>query len=114
MSDLFSERGQDVNPVKIGGRTDLLGDPAVKLEKPHTIVCFPGGHVEIARTTDGHYWVHVAVRNEISGGAPGRIVRARLDAKARYADAANAVLNQELAAADVEHIAFLVAPGTRA
>lgn len=112
MSDLYAERGEDCNPVKIGGRTDLFGDPSIKREKPYTIICFPGGNVEIARTTDGSYWVHVAVR---AGGRdpeqkPGRIVRARMDHRGRYNDEGNAALNAAIEAGDVEHLAFLIEP----
>jgi hypothetical protein len=114
---LYEARGSAMNRVKIGGYTELLGDPDVRIEKPHTVVGFPGGHVEIARTSDGNYWIHVAVRTDHTGDGDaspaGRIVRARIDADARYANEANAVLNAELERADVNHIAFLVRPGTK-
>lgn len=113
MSEMFSETGTEVNRAKIGGVTELLGDPARKLEKPLTIVRFPGGHVEIARTTDDHYWIHVAVRTETGAKQPGRVIKARIDFAGRYGDDANAVLCQEIARGDVEHIAFMVAAGER-
>ncbi len=106
---LFAETGTDVNRVRIGSTTTLLGDPAIKLEKPLTIIRFPGGHVEIARTTDNRYWVHVAVRPEIDG-PDGRIVGARIDFDGRYGDEANRILREGVAAGDVNHIAFLVEP----
>jgi hypothetical protein len=103
--------------VNIGGKTTLHGDPAVRPERPHTIIGFPGGDVEIARTSDGNYWVHVAVRTDHrEDGSPlpaGRIIRARIDADARYAEAANAALNDEIAAGDVTHIAFLIEPARK-
>lgn len=115
--DLFAHAGSACNKVEIGGRTILHGDPDIKPEKPHTIIGFPGGDVEIARTEDGDYWVHVAVRTDHRGdGAPlpaGRIIRARIDAEARYADAANAALNDEIEEGGVTHIAFLVEPGRK-
>lgn len=113
LGDLFSGRGEDVNEAKIGGTTELLGNPAHKLEKPATIIRFPGGHVEIARTTDNNYWVHVAVRTEMGADKGGKVIGARIDFDGRYGDEANAVLRREVAAADVNHIAFLVAPGDR-
>lgn len=113
MSELFSETGTDVNRARIGGVTELLGDPARKLEKPLTIVRFPGGHVEIARTTDDHYWVHVAVRTEVGAKQPGRVTKARIDFTGRHGNEANTVLSQEIAQGDVEHVAFLIAPGER-
>lgn len=113
VGDLFPGRGEDVNEAKIGGTTELFGDPARKLEKPHTIIRFPGGHVEIARTTDNNYWVHVAVRTEPGAESGGTVIGARIDFDGRYGDEANAVLRREVAAADVNHIAFLIAPGDR-
>ncbi|SON54272.1 hypothetical protein HDIA_0731 [Hartmannibacter diazotrophicus] len=109
--NLFSGAGVDCNRVKIGGRTDLLGDPNIKPEKPHTIIGFPGGDVEIARTSDGNYWVHVAVRHPVDDPLAdrGKIIGARIDFDGRYGDEANRVLRKEVAAGDVTHIAFLVA-----
>jgi len=109
---LFEISGTDCNRVKIGGRTELFGDPAIKPEKPHTIVGFPGGDVEIARTEDGDYWVHVAVRKQTDGTPSAKIVRARIDPEGRYADEANTAMNGEIDQGDVEHIAFLVRPIT--
>jgi hypothetical protein len=91
----------------------LHGDPAVKLEKPYTIVNFPGGHVEISRTSANLYWVHIAVHREggpgdVPGSTVGRVVDARVDAQGRYLEK---VTMDEIAAADFEHIALLVEPG---
>ena len=54
--------------------------------EPETFrVKFPGGDVDITRTTDNQYWVHVRVNHEGHGGfvpgedMPARIVDARLD-----------------------------------
>lgn len=107
---LFEIGGTDCNRVRIGDRTELLGDPKIKPEKPHTIIGFPGGDVEIARTEEGNYWVHVAVRKQTDGTPAASIIRARIDPAGRYADAANSAINNEIAAGDVEHIAFLVRP----
>lgn len=112
-ADLFEISGTECNRVKIGGRTELFGDPKIKPEKPHTIIGFPGGDVEIARTEEGDYWVHVAVRRQTDGTPAGQIIRARIDPEGRYADAANAAMNDEIASGDVEHIAFLVRPAGR-
>jgi len=61
----------------------LLGNPK-KPEPDHFRVNFPGGDVDIARCTDGSYWVHVAVNRRGNGGhdperAEGQIKDARLD-----------------------------------
>lgn len=108
-------KGSECNPVKIGGTTQLFGDKTRKPEKPYTIVLFPGGSVEISRVDEGEnaggYWVHVAIDPEAKAtcGEPvAYIAEARIDAKRRYCDEANAALGREIAQGDVNHIAFLV------
>jgi hypothetical protein len=62
---------------------ELLGNP--KLPEPVTFLLkFPGGEVEVSRTTDGDYWVHVlANQPTLSDGhradrrALGKVVDAR-------------------------------------
>ena len=106
---LTSGKGSEVNKIKIGQTNVLLGDPNVKPEKPYTIIQFPGGHVEIARTSTDEYWVHVTTRHDIDTKA-ATIVNCRIDCDGRYADDANATLKSEIAQGDVSHIAFLVSP----
>lgn len=105
------QSGSEVNKVRIGAQNTLFGDPRVKPEKPYTIVTFPGGDVEIARCTDGTYWVHVAVRRDEVTGQNASIIRARIDANSqRYCDEVNAIINTEIEGGDIGHIAFLVRP----
>lgn len=104
------ERGEACNPVKIGGVTELYGDPEIKIEKPHTIIRFPGGHVEIARTQDNQYWVHVATRDTEIGGERGQMVDIRLSAEDRYLTEANDTLRREIETGGVSHFAVRVAP----
>lgn len=48
------------------------GNP--KSPEPSTgIIKFPGGHVEVSRTSDGSYWAHVSVNNAAN------IVASRID-----------------------------------
>lgn len=45
-----------------------------KKPEPSTgIIRFPGGHVEVSRTSDGKYWAHVEVEN------PSNIQESRID-----------------------------------
>ena len=37
------------------------------------VIKFPGGHVEVSRTSDGKYWAHIAVDN------PSNIAKSRID-----------------------------------
>lgn len=61
---------------------ELEGNPK-RPEPIHFRVVFPGGDVDVVRTTDGDYWVHV--RTDIPEhridfeGPTARIVNARLD-----------------------------------
>ena len=102
-------RGEAMNRVKIGGTTELFGDPSIKIEKPHTAILFPGGNVEIARCSDGQYWVHVSINNA-KPGQNAKITRCRLDADGRYCDDVNEAMNDEINRGSVNHIAFLVKP----
>lgn len=62
-------------------------------QKPEPIyfrTCFPGGDVDVVRTSDGEYWVHVRINHPEDGADPNRVmgelVHARLDiiGKATY------------------------------
>lgn len=67
----------------------LEGDKS-KPEPIHFRVCFPGGDVDIVRTSDNQYWVHVHVDKEADLHGPhettGKIVDARLDIRGKHAN----------------------------
>jgi len=102
--------GTAVNKAKIGGITELFGDPKIKIEKPYTILLFPGGTVELSRCDDGNYWVHIATQAMLAGEPAGRITEARIDADGRYCDLANGALKAEIIEGGVNHIAFKISP----
>ena len=57
----------------------ITGDPTNQ-EPEHFIVKLPFGEVEITRTTDNNYWVHVAKRkDDITGEHSGSLSKFRLD-----------------------------------
>lgn len=68
-------------------RIELLGDKTRRPEPASHIIEFPGGAIELSRTSDGHYWAHIIVNrdfslpDEIEGmeGAYGVIVGSRID-----------------------------------
>ena len=68
-------------------RIELLGDRTKRPEPATHIIEFPGGAIELSRTTDGNYWAHIIVNRdfalpgEIEGleGAYGEIVGSRMD-----------------------------------
>ena len=105
---LKSAKGADTNKVNIGGVTELYGDPSVKIEKPYTIVLGPGFSIEISRTTEGDYWVHVATRQGTPEEPKARISTGRVDASDNYLDNVNASLLEAITSADVDHMAVCV------
>jgi hypothetical protein len=105
---LISGAGSECNKVKIGGTTTLYGDPNKKPEKPHTIVIFPGGSVEITRTETNDYWVHVATKQATPDQPLANITSARIDAADRYCEGANDAIKSEIEEGKVNHIAFLI------
>lgn len=107
---LTSSKGTECNKVKIGGITELYGDPNIQIEKPYTIVIFPGGCVEISRTTDGQYWVHVATSQSTPDDPKAMITMARVDSNERYCDELNTALDNDIEKGDINHIAFRVTP----
>lgn len=64
----------------------LLGDKTVKPESAEHIIEFPGGAIEIARTSDGHYWAHILINrkwatDEVQGmhNQIGLVIDSRVD-----------------------------------
>lgn len=68
-------------------RIELLGDKTKRPEAAQHIIEFPGGAVEVSRTTDGDYWAHIIVNvDQFADGdgdgltsARGEVVDARID-----------------------------------
>ena len=65
----------------------LLGDKTIRPEPATHIIEFPGGAIELSRTTDGNYWAHVIVNRDFAlsddcdgmRAAYGQIVGSRID-----------------------------------
>lgn len=45
------------------------------------IIIFPGGHVEVSRSSDGTYWAHIQIQEEsdATGNPAGEVVSSRVD-----------------------------------
>lgn len=55
-------------------RIQLLGDKTKCPEPAQHIIEFPGGAIELSRTTEGDYWAHILInRGEVIGDAEGRV-----------------------------------------
>lgn len=66
-------------------RTTLRGDKHAQTEAAQHIIEFPGGAIELTRTTDGDYWAHIIVNRKPpfeDGGtresARGEIINSRI------------------------------------
>ena len=82
---------------------------AAKPEPEHFRVVFPGGDVDIVRTTNGEYWVHLAVHKHGDGSSPhefvGEICDARLDVHGKHASDTDA---GDFADENLYHVALRV------
>ena len=68
-------------------KIQLLGDKTVRPEPATHVIEFPGGAIELSRTSDNNYWAHIIVNRDFSLGADaegmvsalGEIVGSRID-----------------------------------
>ena len=112
MSKLKFNSGSEMNfsGKSTKGKFTLHGDPTIKIEKPLTAVHFPGGHIEISRTSNNEYWAHISVHRPDSPGALpsdmfGEVVDARIDARGHYPEQK---VMEELSHVEFEHIAIRI------
>ena len=82
----------------------LLGDKTIKTEPAEHIISFPGGAIEVSRTSDGEYWAHIIVNRGFADrdqdgmhAARGEVVDARIDSAAGVLDVANAETMTQIA-----------------
>ena len=83
--------------AKAPKRVTLLGDPSVKAESAQHIIEFPGGAIEVTRTSDNEYWAHIIINRGWSDSeqegihaALGEVVDSRIDSAAGVLAAPNA------------------------
>jgi hypothetical protein len=68
-------------------RIRLLGDKTIRPEPATHIIEFPGGAIELSRTTEGNYWAHIIINRDFAlpedceglRAAYGEIVESRID-----------------------------------
>lgn len=82
--------GAHLKIVKLGDNchgVELHGD-RTRPEHAEFRVSFPGGDVNVVRTTDGNYWIHVRVNRPTDGPqrVMGKMIDARLDIIGRHSD----------------------------
>lgn len=76
------------------------------------VITFPGGSVEVSRTSDGEYWAHIAVdKDQGDYDTPGHVVDSRVDYKYEgYLK--HGILNVP-DVDQIDHIALRIAKGER-
>lgn len=86
-------------------RIDLLGDKA-RPESAQHIITFPGGAIELTRTTDGSYWAHILVHTgdaqswmdtNTMTSASGEVVDSRVDTGSELREMADASAIRQIA-----------------
>lgn len=92
-------------------RIELLGDKTKRPESAEHIIEFPGGAIELARTSDGNYWAHIIInRNWASSDHGGRLsaIGEVLDARLGrdYPDGVSGIDQHE----GLQQIAVLIKP----
>jgi hypothetical protein len=90
-------------------RITLGGDKTKRPEPAQHIIEFPGGAVEVSRTTEGNYWAHIIVNHDLHRGAKGRASRgAVIDGRIDYFNGSSVcdIDNADL----VSQIAILIQP----
>src|SRR5258708_1251234 len=95
-------------------RIELLGDKTKRPEPATHIIEFPGGAIELSRTTDGNYWAHIIVNRDFAlpddcdgmRAAFGQIVGSRID----YDFPADPNIVDVPDAGQVRQIAILIQP----
>ena len=113
MPGAFTSKNYQIS--KAPQRIELLGDKQRRPESAQHIIEFPGGAIEVSRTSLGCYWVHILIHQ----GTPiddadgykecrGEIVDSRIGRT--YPDGVEAIERDS----NIEQIAVLIRPSRRA
>lgn len=62
MADTFTSKNVHID--KAPKRIELLGDKTKRPEPAQHIIEFPGGAIELSRTSDGCYWAHILINRK--------------------------------------------------
>lgn len=88
---------EDAVMIKFEGKRS---DP----EPQTAVIKFPGGHVEVTRTTDGRYWAHVEAEK------PESIQESRIDYNHEGYKATGGSIPKIPHADKIQHMAVLIGP----
>jgi hypothetical protein len=85
----------------------LLGDKTIRPESAQHVIEFPGGAVEVSRTSDGNYWAHILINRKFAMSdcegfqkCIGQVIGSRIG----YSDKIEEIPNRE----DIYQIAVLI------
>lgn len=99
--------------AKAPSKIQLLGDKAIRPEPATHIIEFPGGAIELSRTSDNNYWAHIIVNRDFAvddceglRAAYGEIVGSRID----YEFPTEPQIVEVPQAKEVRQIAILIRP----
>ena len=112
MAGAFTSKNYQIR--KAPRRIELLGDKHVRPEPAQHIIEFPGGAIELSRTTDGCYWAQIMIHrgtpiDDVEGyrECAAEIVDSRIDRS--YPDGIEAIVRDS----NIEQIAVLIRPSRR-
>jgi hypothetical protein len=85
LGDAFTAKNYPVH--RAPARIELLGDKTKRPEPAQHIIEFPGGAIELSRTSEGDYWAHVIINAcgpvlddaSLREQARGEVIASRLD-----------------------------------
>jgi hypothetical protein len=89
-------------------RIELLGDKTQRPEPAQHVIEFPGGAIEVSRTSDGNYWAHIIVHHGEPGdsagftSARGKVIDSRIGRA--YPHGVGSIDNH----AEIEQVAVLI------
>ena len=72
MSGAFTSKNYSIN--RAPKRIELFGDKKRRIESAQHIIEFPGGAIEVSRTSSGAYWAHIIV-NQNAGREEGSLLQ---------------------------------------
>lgn len=99
--DQFTAKSYQIE--KAPKRIQLFGDKTKKSEPAQHIIEFPGGAIEVSRTSEGNYWAHIIVdRDGVLGSSGtgevcGEIVGHRIQALGSVSNIHNGDYAQQIA-----------------
>lgn len=86
MSGKNTFNARNININKAPRKIEILGDKTKRPEPAQHIIEFPGGAIELSRTSDDHYWAHIIINrhwaNKDQAGmwsSLGQVIGSRID-----------------------------------